>query len=84
MMITYKIATEGGIVYVRANLSEASSPIYTYFGDDPDKHRAGENEEWRWSPTPFQTADAQHIERRMARLVAEYCDLGEVHSIAIV
>jgi len=83
-MTTYKIKTDDGTVYVTANLVEASAPITTYFGSDPDYDTRGEDcddDGNRWAPTPYQTADARHREDEMAKLVADYCDLGEVHSV---
>jgi hypothetical protein len=83
-MTIYKLKTEDGVVYVSANLVEASAPIHTYFGSDPRYDEDGGKTDLdglSWQPTPYQTADCQHYEDRMAKLVAEYCDMGDVLAI---
>jgi hypothetical protein len=80
----YKVTTDSGVMYISANLAEASAPIRTYFGTDPLYDESGlpvDNEGCQWGVTPFQTADAHHRESEMADLVAGYCDLGEVLKI---
>ena len=83
----YKLKTDAGVMYVSANLVQASAPIHTYFGSEPLYDRAGETEDsdgLRWNTTPFQTADARHDGDRMAKLVADYCDMGEVVSVEAI
>jgi hypothetical protein len=83
----YKVKCDGGVMYVDANLVQASAGLCVYFGDDPlhdedpfaegDKDREG----FGWNPTPYQTADAHHNADKMADLIASYCNMGEVISI---
>jgi hypothetical protein len=86
-MTIYKITTEGGTMYVSAKLAEASAPIHAYFGTDPkydeDPTADADIDGSRWSPTPYQTADCQHRENLMAKLIADYCDMGEVLSVEV-
>ena len=68
-------------------LAQASAPIHTYFGDDPFYDTRGDARDdsgGRWDVTPYQTADCQHDEQRLAALIAEHCELGDVHSVEIV
>jgi len=81
MRQTYKLKTDDGTVYVSADLVEASAGIYTYFGSQPDYDGDCDDDGGRWSPLPYQTADAKHTADAMAALVADYCDLGDVHSV---
>ena len=86
-MTIYKLKTEDGVVYVSADLVQASAPIYTYFGNTPHYDEDGEETDLdglSWQPTPYQTADCQHYEARLAKLVAEYCDMGEVAAIEVL
>lgn len=86
-MTVYKINTDDGLIYVKTNLTEASAPIMTYFGADPSYDTRGlvcDHDGNRWSPTLYQAADAHHRENEMADLVADYCDLGAVHSIQAI
>lgn len=87
MTTIYKIKTDAGVMYISANLVDASAPIHTYFGSEPFYDRNGESEDsdgLRWDSTPYQTADARHDDDHMAKLVADYCDMGNVISCEIV
>ena len=80
-MPIYLIKTDAGRMYASVKLGEASSTIYTYFGDDPYHTGKKDDEGIGWQPTPYQTADAHHRESEMAKLVADYCDMGKVISV---
>lgn len=80
-MTIYKIETDEGEMFASADLSEASAPISTYFGSDP--FGGDDDNMFGWNVTPYQTADAQHYEDRMAALVADYCDMGKVISVEV-
>lgn len=87
MTTIYKIKTDAGVMYASVDLVQAASSISTYFGTDPLYDQRGEREDedgLHWQSTPFQTADARHDEDQMAKLVADYCDMGEVISVEAV
>lgn len=60
---TYAIKLTFATIYMRANLAEASSPIYVSCCDD-----SGGPSEDDWSATAYQTADARHREHEAAIL----------------
>lgn len=79
-MTIYRLKTTAGTMYVSCDLSQASSPICTYFGTEPEYQGERDDDGLAWDATPYQCADARHRVRDMARLVADYCDMGEVLS----
>lgn len=81
-MTIYKIETKSGVMYADADLAQASASIHVYFGDDPFcKHE--DDSGISWDSTSYQTADARHSDDRMASLVAEHYDMGDVISVEV-
>jgi hypothetical protein len=80
-MPIYLIKTDAGRMYASVNLVETSSTIYTYFGNDPYHTGEKDDEGIGWRPTPYQNADAHQREGEMAKLVADYCNMGKVISV---
>lgn len=63
-MTVYTVTLPFDRLKIRADLSQASSPIqYLADGDDDDRH---------WVPTPYQVADARHDEVEAAVLAVKY------------
>lgn len=62
MRATYRVRLTFDTLLVSADLTEASAPIQVLIEDED------EDDGYRVVPTPYQTADARHDERQMARL----------------
>ena len=65
MYTTYKINLTFDVLYMRADLDQASATIYTSCSDDP-------NDDNSFSAIPYQTADARHDLNDAAILAISY------------
>jgi|688.fasta_scaffold203479_4 hypothetical protein len=66
----YEVELEDGqSFWMEVDLTQASSPIWASFGEDP-------YEKDRWQVTPYQCADARHCRVRAARMLAAYFKAG--------
>lgn len=71
--VIYAIRLPFDVLYVSADLVEASAPIAYWSGHDkPPSLDIPDPVEGEWITTPFQTAAVQHDKQRMALLVLDY------------
>ena len=64
---TYKLhggSLGNGVMYIRCNLSRASSPVQVDYANDPEDGNC-------WQPTQYQCADTRHTDAGLIRIGKE-------------